>query len=66
MKSDGKVETRGRPTLPPEQRRSERVTCSFTPGEYAKLKKQAASAEGGPYTVKEYARLLLLNEGNTP
>lgn len=47
---------RGRPKLPPDMRRREKLVISFTGEELKDILHAAADAEGGPMKVQDWAR----------
>jgi hypothetical protein len=51
---------RGRPRLPPEQKRREKLVIALTGDELRRFMIEAASAEGGPLRVQDWARRELL------
>lgn len=51
---------RGRPKLPPEQKRREKLVIALTGEELKKFMIEAASVEGGPMRVQDWARRELL------
>lgn len=51
---------RGRPKLPPEQKRREKLVIALTGEELKRFMIEAASAEGGPLRVQDWARRILL------
>lgn len=51
---------RGRPKLPPEQRRREKLVLALTGPELKELMIEAASTEDGPLRIQDWARRELL------
>lgn len=60
MTADIETPKRGRPAVPDDQKRSEKLTLSFTPSEFKELLHAAADADDGPFTAREWGRELLL------
>ena len=54
------VENRGAPTKAEDEKLTERFSLGFTKAEMKALIIHAASADGGPYDVKEWAKMVLL------
>lgn len=51
---------RGRPKLPPDQKRREKLIIAITSAELKDFMIAAANSEGGPVRVQEWARQVLL------
>lgn len=52
--------TRGRPRLPPEQRRREKLVLSLTAPELARIMMEAARTKPRPLSPQDWARQVLL------
>lgn len=53
---------RGRPRLPPELRRREKLIVALTEDELKKVMHRAADAKGGPMRMQDWARSILLGD----
>jgi len=51
---------RGRPKLPPDMKRREKLVISITGNELKEMMHAAADAEGGPQRLQDWARSVLL------
>lgn len=51
---------RGRPRLPPDQKRREKVVISVTAQEKKDMIHAGADADGGPLSVQDWARKILI------
>lgn len=51
---------RGRPKLPPDMKRREKLVISLTAAELKPMIHAAADAEGGPHRVQDWARDVLI------
>jgi hypothetical protein len=52
---------RGRPKLPPEMKRREKLVIALTGPELKDMIHTAADAEGGPFKVQDWARDVLIS-----